>query len=98
MQFCCHQRYAGDIAARASKATDKAGFNRVARQNDNRNLTGSTLCCEGAGSVNRDDDIDLKRNQLCSKPRKSFQLSFGRSELEQHVLPFDVAGAPQSFL
>jgi hypothetical protein len=47
---------------------------------------------ERTGRVDRDDDINIERNQLSGQLGKQIKLSFCRPHVENQVLPFDIAG------
>jgi hypothetical protein len=83
--------------ARMRQAGHDPGFDRIARDDDDRDLACRFLRCQGAGDVERHDHVDLEPDELGREPRKPIQLSLRGAKLEGNVLPLHVAELTRSF-
>jgi hypothetical protein len=77
---------AGDVTARLGVAGDKTGPDRIADQcHHDGNLARCLLRCGGGRRLERDDDVDLKPNELRGPLGKKIGLSFRVANLQLDV-------------
>ena len=90
--------YAGEVAAGPRQAFDQARADRIARQDDDRDVAGRALGGEGAGREQRDDDVDAGADQIACEFGQAGELSFGGAKLERVVAALVVTELRQAFL
>ena len=97
MSLRAHRRQARNVCAGPGKAFDQARSDRIAGDDDDRDVTGGLLCRHGAGRVESDNHIDLKPDQLGRELRQPAELAFSRSELDHIIAFFNAAQLAQPF-
>jgi hypothetical protein len=80
-----------------AKLGDYSGFDRVACQYHDGDITCCLLRCQRAGHIERHDHVDLEPDQLGRKLGKSIQPFFRGAKLEFDVSSLDIAELAQSF-
>jgi hypothetical protein len=90
-QFGGNASQPSDISARPRKARDQPRTDGISRlSHDDRDFPRRSPRRQGSGREPRDDNVNLKSDQLRGQFGKPVDLAFRRSKLKSNVLPLDV--------